>query len=338
MNEFAQCAMDAHPELLAASGNCNAYSGAGDPYLPFRDVMAMLTGDVETRWTAGTITRDHARRLWEAQSLVVQAVLAGGSSLVDTILSREALALRAAMAVPDRVDWLERLDALTRQRQTGEVELEQSHLFEQYTNILRVLADEHPLVLLLDDMQWADTGSIILLFHLGRRLTDSRILIICAYRPEEVALGRAGERHPLAKVLFEFKRTLGDVWVDLEQAEGRQFMETFLDIEPNRLGEEFRTALFHRTGGHPLFTIELLRAMQERCDLVKEDDGYWIEAPTLDWELLPVRVEAVIEERIDRLDPELRQIVTVASVEGETFTAQVVSEVLKIAERSLLER
>ncbi len=66
----------------------------------------------------------------------------------------------------------------------------------------------------------ADAASIDLLFHIGRRLIgeDSRVLIVCAYRPEEVALGRSGERHPLAKALSEFKRTFGDGWIEVAPA------------------------------------------------------------------------------------------------------------------------
>jgi predicted ATPase len=219
--------------------------------------------------------------------------------------------------------------------------VEQSHLFQQVTDVLRTVAEEQPLLLILDDLQWADAASIGLLFHLGRRLADadSRVMIACAYRPEEVAVRRAGERHPLAKPLGEFKRAFGDVWVDLGRAdrtEGRRFIDAFLDTAPNRLAEGFRAALFHRTRGHPLFTVELLRAMQERADLLKDEDGCWIEGPALDWEVLPARVEAVIEERIDRLDPELQEILTVASVEGEVFTAQVVAEMLTMPERATL--
>jgi ABC-type oligopeptide transport system substrate-binding subunit len=160
-----------------------------------------------------------------------------------------------------------------------------------------------------------------------------------AYRPEEVALGRDGDRHPLQKVLSELKRRFGDVWVDLtrtDAAEGRRLVEGFVDTEPNRLGERFRSALFRHTGGHPLFTVELLRAMQERGDLLQDEDGRWIEGPALDWETLPARVEGVIEERIGRLEEELREALTVASVEGEAFTAQVVAQVQAIGERQLL--
>jgi hypothetical protein len=58
MDAFARQALVSYPDLLIARGNCDAYSGAGDAYSPFRDVMAMLTRDVEARWSAGTISDD----------------------------------------------------------------------------------------------------------------------------------------------------------------------------------------------------------------------------------------------------------------------------------------
>ncbi|MFN2129448.1 MAG: BTAD domain-containing putative transcriptional regulator [Anaerolineae bacterium] len=343
LGEFARRAMRAHPDLLVAWGDCNAYSGAGDPYLPFRDVMGMLTGDLEARWLAGMIGYDHARRLWNALPLVIAALLASGPSLIGTLLDGNALISRLATALPDRADWHERLCALTRRAQSGEVNLEQSFLFEQCASVLHAVAEHRPLVLILDDVQWADNASLGLLFYLGRRLARAgkRILIACAYRPEELALGRAGERHPLEKILHEFVRTFGEVWVDLDAVDetaGRRFVDALLDAEPNQLGEHFRAALFGRTAGHPLFTVELLRALQERGHLVRsKTDGAWIEGPELAWEELPARVEAVIEERVSRLEPRLREIASIASVEGERFTAQVVAAVQNAAQGPLLQ-
>ena len=94
--------------------------------------------------------------------------------------------------------------------------------------------------------------------------------------------------------------------------------------------------LYQQTQGQPLFTIELLRGMQERGDVVKGKDDQWIEADALDWGTLPARVEAVIAERIKRLAQPLREVLRVASVEGEEFSAEVVARVLRRDEREVV--
>ncbi len=341
LEAFTQIALKANPKLLVASGKCHAFTGAGDPYLPYRDVMAMLTGDVEGRWDAGAITRDHSQRLWASFSFVVQRLLDIGPHLLDVFVSSTALLSRSEAALPDNPPWLSRLREHALRDWQRSKDLEQSHLFQQYTNTLLTITKSQPLLLVLDDFQWADSASINLLFHLGRCLADNdcRLLIACAYRPEEVEMGREGARHPLAKVLSEFKRDFGDVWVRLSrknEAEERKFVGAILDAEPNRLTDEFRTSLYNRTRGHALFTVELLRSLQTRGDLIKEEGGTWIVGGSLDWEVLPARVEAVIKERIDRLNPDLQQILTIASIEGEVFTAKVVAEIHKMPERMLL--
>jgi predicted ATPase len=375
VQEFARRAQDAHAELVVATGNCNAYTGMGDPYFPFRQILGLLTGDVEARWAAGVITSEHARRLWNTLPLAVRAMVERGPDLIDTFVLREALLERAelyeraarpgtaalqgsralqgsARASPSgRVGWLTRLELLEQNPSgPGLPGPQQLAIFEQYARVLQTLALRAPLVLVLDDLQWADAGSISLLFHLGRQLAGSRILIVGAYRPEEVALGRpasplraAGieggqERHPLDPVVNEFQRLFGDVTVNLGQAGSRDFVEAFLDSEPNRLGPSFRQMLYRQTNGYPLFTIELLRGLQERGDLMRDAEGWWVEGPTLDWETLPARVEAVIAERIDRLVEPLQAALRVASVEGEVFTAEVVARVRGIDEREMLRR
>ena len=64
MAEFARRAQDRFSDLIVAGGNCDAYAGIGDPYLPFRDVMALLSGDVDASWRAGALSQEQARRLW----------------------------------------------------------------------------------------------------------------------------------------------------------------------------------------------------------------------------------------------------------------------------------
>ena len=339
VQEFTRRAQDVHADLVVASGNCNAYTGIGDPYLPFREILGLLTGDVEARWAAGAMTREHARRLWNTLPLAAQALVEAGSDLIDTFVPGTALVERAVAYVPGRADWLTRLDELVERKATGPgvPGPQQSDLFEQYTRVLQALARQALLVLVVDDLQWADLGSISLLFHLGRQLAGSRILIVGAYRSEEVALGRGGERHPLEPVVNEFQRHFGDIAVDVDQAENQDFVEAFLDSEPNRLEFPFREMLYRQTRGHPLFTIELLRGLQERGDLVQDPEGRWVEGPALDWETLPPRVEAVIAERIGRLAQPLQGALRAASVEGETFTAEVVARVRAADEREMVE-
>ncbi len=337
MQEFTRRALIASPELVVVSGNCNAYTGIGDPYLPFLEMLDMLTGDVEVKWAGGAITREHASRLWALLPDAVSALVDSGSELIDRFVSGASLLARARVAAPSQV---ERLGNLI-QRKAATVEPpggQQTDLFEQYTTVLQTLARRHPLLLIADDLQWADVGSISLLFHLGRRLAGQRILILGAYRPGEVAEGRNGERHPLEPVVNEFQRDYGDIPVDLSQAEGRQFVDTLLNSEPNCLGIEFRETLYHHTGGHPLFTVELLRGLQRRGDLTKDAAGRWIEGAVLDWGTLPPRVEAVIAESVSRLPEFLRQMLIVASVEGEFFTAQAVAQVQAINEQEIIQR
>jgi predicted ATPase len=331
VQEFARHAQESQEDLVVAAGSCNAHAGIGDPYLPFREVLSFLTGDVEARWAAGAITREEASRLWNLVPFSVESLLDTGPDLIDTFVPGAALVVRASAHARRGATWLTQLKKLVERKAAlpPDSMLQQNDLFEQYARMLETLAKHQPVLLVLDDLQWADTGSINLLFHLGRRIKSSRILIIGAYRATEVALGREGERHPLEPVLNEFKRVFGKVELEVFKAEDRQFIDAFLDTEPNKLGSAFRDTLFQQTKGHPLFTIELLRGMQEQNILVKDKKGQWIEGPELNWEVLPARVDAVIEERIGRLPKILRELLKIASVEGETFTAEVVARLQK---------
>jgi DNA-binding SARP family transcriptional activator/predicted ATPase len=334
---FAEGAQAAHPGLVMAGGHGNAHTGVGDPYLPFREILGLLTGDVEAQWAAGAMTQEQARRLWDTLPHAARALVEEGPDLVDTFVPGRAILNRVMACAPEDADWLARLAELVeRLPATGPgVAGPQRHLFEQYTRVLQTVAQRGPVLLVVDDLQWADLGSINLLFHLGRQLGGSRILVVGAYRPEEVALGRDGGRHPLEPVVNEFQRDFGDIAVDVDRAGRRAFLEALLDSEANRLGPAFREMLYRQTGGHPLFTIELLRGMQDRGDLVRDAEGVWVEGAALDWQTLPARVEAVVAERIGRLPRVLRSALRVASVEGETFTAEVVARVGGTEQRKL---
>jgi predicted ATPase/transcriptional regulator with XRE-family HTH domain len=336
VQEFARRAQADNPDLLVASGYCNAHTGVGDPYLPFREVLTLLTGDVQARWAGGLISRQQAGRLWQAMSVTIPALVEQAPDLLDTFVPGQALQTRAATFAPPEATWYSRLSRVT---SNGHAELKQEHIFTQYTAVLKTIAARQPLLLIIEDLHWVDPSSSSLLFHLSRHMDNSPILIIGTYRPDEMALNRGSERHPLADVVGELKRQRGDIWLDLAGVtDGRDFVDAFLDIQPNRLPESFRHGLFAHTGGHPLFTVELLRDMQERGDLEQDNEGHWIEGTRIDWQTTPAKVEGVIEQRISRLENELQTVLTIASVEGEFFTAEVIARAQNFSERRLVQR
>ena len=332
VQEFIRQAQAQDKDLAVAVGLCDAQTGVGDAYLPFREVLGQLTGDVDAKLAQGVITSENVSRLKNMLVLAGQAIVDVGPDLIGVFVPGVGLVTKLGAFVAEKVGWLDKLEKLVNKPKAkpGESGIQDSHIFEQYANVLCRISEKNPLLIILDDLHWGDAASINLLFHLGRRIGRHRILILGTYRSAEVAIGRGKERHPLEKVLAEFKRYFGDITIDLDKAveeEGRQFVEAFLESEPNKLKDDFITNLYHHTGGHPLFTVELLRNMQERGDLVKDDAGRWIESESLNWEDLPTKVEGVIEERIGRLEQALKHLLTVGSVQGENFTAEVVARV-----------
>jgi predicted ATPase/DNA-binding SARP family transcriptional activator len=337
IQEFAQRAQEEYSGLVVASGKGTAYTGIGDPYAIFRELLALLTGEVEVRWSAGSISREQAIRLYRLVPFALQILVESAPDLINTFVSGTPL-LRRSLAFVHNHDrssvkpkWLINLEELAASKamSSGAFGSPQSALFEQYSRFLGVLACRVPLLLILDDLQWADAGSTSLFFHLTRQLTGKRILFIAAFREEEMIADPGGKRHPLEPVVNELQREFGEIVIPIGLTPDRSFVEDFVDSEPNRLSETFRAMLFHMTQGHPLFTIELLRGLQERGDLVKDNQGRWIEGPFLDWETLPPRVEGVIAERIGRLPEILQRMLQVASIQGESFIAEVVALIQK---------
>ncbi len=340
VHRVIQQARRQYPTLLWAKGNCNAYGGVGDPYLPFREVLEMLTGDMEAQWMSGTIDSAYAHRLWQLLPETTKLLTKTGPNLLDIFIAGTALLERVSVAAPADATWLIELQTLIEQQKQrqGPSSLRQGDLFAQYTKMIHALARRQPLVIVFDDLQWADAGSLSLLFHLGRRLKGFPILLVGIYRPDEVTLRPDGERHPLLSLLNEFQREFGEFQIDLQQTKNQAFVDAVLDSESHRFSASFRQALYQQTQGHALFTVEVLRSMQARGDVVRNEDGYWVEGREIDWERVPARVEGVIQERLGRLPDDLLDVLRIASVQGETFNAGVIAEIKGIDERKLLQQ
>ena len=347
MREFARVAQEAHPRLLVAGGQCNAQTGPGDAFRPFRDILGILTGDLEIDWIVGMLNREQALEIWAAIPDVLQAISESGPHLLERLIATRPLIDRIAPFLSEEADWLKQFQTAAdkasseRERQHGGAQTgqEQSQVVEELTQTFRAIAARHPLLLLLDDLQWADDASLNLLYHVARRLAGSQILLVGAYRPGESRGGQASVERAAQEIqqpenlILELARQYGDIQIRLDQTsptEGRAFIDALLDRQPNRLDEQFRDDLYRHTRGQALFTVEMLQSMRQNQEIVLDEGGYWVENSVAASRQLPVRVEAVIAQRLGRLTPAQRRLLEAGSVQGEVFTAEVAANVLPV--------
>ncbi len=335
LEAFAVSAMAQHPDLLVAGARCSPRDGI-DPFAPLRKLTAMLCGDLASDVAWRLAGGDQLERLQRATDLILASLAEHGPGLVDTLVSAASLAHRAAPVTPGDTAEQPAWYAVLRTQPAKATSPAREALIDQLICTLAAVAREQPLLLLFDDLQWVDEASAAFLAHIGRELSGSRLLILAAYRSATVALGRSDEqsseaggeikRHPLAAVINELRSIKGEIVVDLDRTDGRAFVEAYVDTEPNCLGAPFRDALHAQTGGHALFTVELLRSLQERGEVCKDEAGRWTAHETLAWDPLPARVEGTIAERIERLPAAGRRLLACASVQGDDFSGEAVAE------------
>jgi tetratricopeptide (TPR) repeat protein len=342
LSMFIQSALGQHPDLVVGIGTCNSHSGISDPFLPFRDILAMFTGDVERELGRKIQSSENKTRLRDFLKVSGQAIVELGPDLLDIFVPGSGIITRAGTFLAERAGWLKGLESIEKRKKASPTQapIDPSKIIEQYSNVIKSMAEKQPLIMAIDDLQWADPSSIDLLFHLARQIGNSRVLMIGTYRPEEVAIGRGDASHPFAQILGDLKRYYGNIVLDLDQsdAERRNFVWQLIDSHPNRLGENFREELLHHTNGHALFTVELLRELRERGDIQKDDDGLWYLPTTVTWHDLPSQIEGVIETRVGRLDSSDLEVLQIGCVEGELFTGEVVAKVLDVDPSDLIRR
>jgi predicted ATPase/DNA-binding SARP family transcriptional activator len=325
IEEFTRRIRRQHPDLIVATGACTTFAGAGEPLQPFVEILHRLTGVSTLDDPGKDAVEDRARQAQNA-AMCLQAVANYGANLVGRVIPHAAVAAQRARQ-PGRLEGAEITEQSYVESASGANTIP---IHEELTAVLQHIASQRMLLLMLDDLQWSDPSTAAFLYHLARRISSCPILIVGAYRPEEVSWN-ATQPHSLGEVLEELQQRYGPIQISLDvqgEAEARHFVDALLDSEPNRLDEAFRRDLFHHSRGHALFTVELVRQMKETRQLSRHPDGYWVQDGPVDWSVLPAKVEASIARRFHRLSPALYRMLAAASVEGELFSADVLAQVL----------
>jgi class 3 adenylate cyclase/tetratricopeptide (TPR) repeat protein len=236
----------------------------------------------------------------------LSAVLNGaaGSALRDALL---AAGPELGMLVPA----LERRQP-PRDQLGADPETERYRLFEAVTGLLEAATDAAPVVLVLDDLHWADRPSLILMRHLARSPRLRRLLILGTYR--ETDLDR---RHPLSETLGDLRREQSYERVllrGLSLDEVRDLMESAAGHEFRGRGLTIPEAIHRETEGNPFFIAEVLRHMIETGKFYQRD-GVWV-FDTTSALGLPEGVRDVISQRLARLSDSANKVLAQASVLG----------------------
>ena len=186
-------------------------------------------------------------------------------------------------------------------------------LFEAVVALLRVPAREHGLLLVVEDIHWADSATRELLDHLARRLTKIRSLLLVTYRSDELE-----RRHPLAPLLQNWRRSGVAEVVALSSLGRDQIAEMITAIlDDEEVGQDFQELMHIRTEGNPFVLEEMLKEAIDRGDVFRSGEGW--QRRSIDELRIPETVRDTILLRFERLDPAEAGTLQAAAVLGRTF-------------------
>ena len=196
--------------------------------------------------------------------------------------------------------------------------------FELIFRVLERLASDDPMLLILEDIHWADQTSLELLHHLAHRATSFKMLVVATYRSDELHSG-----HPVRKLLGSLARDrVGEEMrlQPLTTEETAQMLRCLLDVEPS---PEFTASIYKRSEGNPFFVEELLSVLGP---IEPNADA----AVALERARLPSTVSEAVLARVNTLEPRAIEALCVAAVIGRTVEFEDLRAVLDMPEEELV--
>ncbi|MDQ3401262.1 MAG: AAA family ATPase [Chloroflexota bacterium] len=191
-----------------------------------------------------------------------------------------------------------------------------------FHQLLRMLTVRGPLVLVCEDVHWADRSSVGALGELLSIVDELPVLVVIAARPDRAAPG--WELVTVAQAMF------GDVLVEIRLApltpdESRALVGNLLAIES--LPERVREYILGKAEGNPFFVEEVIRMLIDRGAIVRQDDR-WVATSTIEGVEIPDTLHGLLLARIDRLPESSKRTLRVASVIGRQFAVRVLRELV----------
>lgn len=194
-------------------------------------------------------------------------------------------------------------------------------VFDAVVGFLRAAAQNRPLLIVLDDLQWADTSSLLLLEFVARHVHGNALAVVGTFRDTEV-----DPAHPLCRLAGELAAGCTRIKLrGLELEEVAALLDTILG---GAADPELARSLTRRTGGNPFFLRELMRLFTRH-----RSTGRFASA---DAEALPDSVRDAVRSRVDHLPDAARPLLTAAAVVGRASTATLLASVAGEDEERIL--
>ena len=172
-----------------------------------------------------------------------------------------------------------------------------------------------PRVLVLDDLQWADPGSIDLVIHLFKLVEEAPILFICAFRPERQSAAWRLKQHAEA----EFPHRYDELFLQPLGADDTDALISAL-LNITDLPADLHELILRKTDGNPYFIEEVVRSLIDQGVVYQTDSGLRWKAGTRVQDIpIPDSLQALLMARIDRLDEQTKSTLQAASVIGRAF-------------------
>ena len=196
-------------------------------------------------------------------------------------------------------------------------------IFKNMRDLLIKSTELTPLVVVIEDLHWADTSSIELLESLFRLAETRRIIFINVFRPNHPETG--------GRIIESIKEKLPVYYVEINlQPLNEQMSETLINNTLNIKGIQHAMVdqIILRAGGNPFFIEEVVRSLIDEGAVVKANGEFKV-TEKIEKIVIPHTINDVLMARIDRLDEETRDLVKVASVIGRSFFYRILTEVAK---------
>jgi class 3 adenylate cyclase/tetratricopeptide (TPR) repeat protein len=219
--------------------------------------------------------------------------------------------------------------------EASESDTERFLLFAAVVGLLTMVSKHDPVVLVLDDLQWADRGSLLLLRHVAAADPNMRVLVLATYRENELSNASA-----LVDALAALRRLDGIHRIDLVGLDGtgvRALIEAGAGHGLDDAAVRIADAIYQETDGNPFFVSEVLRDLIETRAIGQDLDGRWVADGSLDIATLPDSVRDVIAARVLRLGKDAGRVISVASVIGRDFDLDLLARATDTDEDDLLD-